>query len=399
MSRLLVVVPPFTGHVTPLLGVTAQLEARGHDVAWVGFKRHLERLLPDAPAVFDVPRPIAEDEQAGLERRADDARLYERLRLLWEDILLPLARAMAPVVESAVAAFEPDGLVVDQHAVAGAIAARRHRLPWATSANTWYSLLGGYDAMPKVRQWLVDHLAELQREAGLDPVEWPDRSPGLILVYGTREIVPHAERLPPQTRLVGPTIEDRTETTAFPWERLDPDRPTVFVTLGTVNEHLGARFYAALAEGVAKTGEQLVIAAPPEVVPEAPNVLAQRYVPALAVMRRADAVVCHAGTNTICEALAHGLPLVVAPIKDDQPLYAAAVEDAGVGVRVRFARSKPAELAAAVQLVLRDERYRSAAARVRLSFQRAGGSRAAADAIEQLLAGPGEQARRNGAEL
>jgi MGT family glycosyltransferase len=388
VSRFLVVVPPFTGHVTPLLGVAAELEGRGHEVAWAGLEEHLRLLLAPQATVFGLATPLSADELAPLERRADAANLFERLRLLWEDIFLPLARETQADVDGAVARFEPDVLVVDQHTLAGAIAARRRDLPWATSANTWWSLLGGYETMPKVREWLVAHLAVLQREAGLEPVDWPDRSPHAILVYATREIVPHAERLPPQTLLVGPTLAGRDETATFPWERLDAGRPTVFVTLGTVNEHLGGRFYAALVEGLAGGEEQLVFAAPPEVVPLAPNVLAQRHVPALDVMRHADAVVCHAGTNTICEALAHGLPLVVAPIKDDQPLYAGAVEEAGVGVRVRFRRSKPAELAGAVRHVLSDERYRNAAKRVRASFERAGGSRGAADALERLAVGP-----------
>ena len=97
-----------------------------------------------------------------------------------------------------------------------------------------------------------------------------------------------------------------------------------------------------------------------------------------------DAVVCHAGHNTVCESLAHGLPLVVAPIRDDQPVVASQVVRAGAGVRVRYGRMSAKSLREAVLSVLGDPSYRRAAERVRDSFRAAGGARAAADALEAL---------------
>jgi UDP:flavonoid glycosyltransferase YjiC (YdhE family) len=67
----------------------------------------------------------------------------------------------------------------------------------------------------------------------------------------------------------------------------------------------------------------------------------------------------HGGHNTVGEALAHGLPLVVAPIRDDQPVIARQAADAGVGVR--FEHVQAAELRDAVRAVLGDPRYAAAA--------------------------------------
>ncbi|MGY0063497.1 glycosyltransferase [Streptomyces sp. LZ34] len=69
------------------------------------------------------------------------------------------------------------------------------------------------------------------------------------------------------------------------------------------------------------------------------NILLRPHVPQLPLLARVDAVVCHAGHNTVCEALWHGVPLVVAPIRDDQPIVAGQVTDAGAGVRLRFGRA------------------------------------------------------------
>jgi UDP:flavonoid glycosyltransferase YjiC (YdhE family) len=98
--------------------------------------------------------------------------------------------------------------------------------------------------------------------------------------------------------------------------------------------------------------------------------------------------VCHGGHNTVCESLAEGLPLVLAPIRDDQPIVADQVVRAGAGVRVRFGRVGAAELREAITAVLDDPRYRAAAAVIQRSFRDAGGAAAAADAIDALLHQP-----------
>jgi UDP:flavonoid glycosyltransferase YjiC (YdhE family) len=96
------------------------------------------------------------------------------------------------------------------------------------------------------------------------------------------------------------------------------------------------------------------------------------------------AVVSHGGHNTVCESLAHGLPLVVTPIRDDQPIIAQQVVEAGAGVRLRFARLTAAQLRAGVRAVLDDPAYRQGAGRIRDSFAAAGGACAAADHLERL---------------
>jgi UDP:flavonoid glycosyltransferase YjiC (YdhE family) len=95
-------------------------------------------------------------------------------------------------------------------------------------------------------------------------------------------------------------------------------------------------------------------------------------------------VVCHAGHNTVCEALAHGIPLVVAPIRDDQPIIAQQVVDAGVGVRLKYGRVNSDEIVEALLAVLETPSYRQAALRIQASFQAAGGPSAAADRLESL---------------
>ncbi|MGW1916662.1 glycosyltransferase [Streptomyces sp. NPDC002076] len=390
MSGFLFVVPPLTGHVNPAVGVAARLAAHGHRVAWVCADPPLVRRLagPDAE-VFGCAGPVPGDEGAV---RPPDLRGAEALRFLWEGYLLPLADAMAPGVRAAAGAFRPDVVVADQQAFAGALVAERLGLPWATSATTSAEFTGAYDGLPKVASWLRDRLTELRARVG-DPSGTADPrfSPHLMLIFSTPELLGPQAPLATHIHYVGPSLAARPTGPGFPWERLDRSRAKVLVTLGTANADAGGRFLAECLGALRERADrvQAVIADPGgalAVPPGDKDVLVLPSVPQLALLERMDAVVCHAGHNTVCEALWHGVPLVVAPIRDDQPVVAGQVVDAGAGVRVRFGRARADRLGAALDTVLTDPVHRAAAVRIRTAFRAAGGARSAAAHLERLAA-------------
>jgi UDP:flavonoid glycosyltransferase YjiC (YdhE family) len=379
VARFLFVVPPLAGHVNPAAGVAAELTARGHEVAWAGHDELLWQLAGPQARVFSCAVP------ADLPARPAGLTGPAALRFLWHDFLIPLADAMAPGVAAAFAAFEPHVVVADQQALAGGLLAEAHGLPWVTSATTSAELVDPLAGLPKVGEWIAALLGGLRaRIAGGRGEADPRFSPHGVLAFTTRELL-GAATLPPGVRLVGPALGVRPATTGFPWEWLDPLRPTVLVSLGTANTAAGAGFLTATAAAFAGLPARAVIADPGGVLGEVPpNVLVRPRVPQLALLPRVDAVLCHAGHNTVCETLWHGLPLVVAPIRDDQPIVAAQVVAAGAGVRLRFGRADAPRIAAAVTDVLTEPAYRRAAETVAASFHAAGGSAAAAGHLEQL---------------
>ncbi|WP_394828398.1 glycosyltransferase [Pendulispora albinea] len=385
MSRVLFIVPPLTGHVNPTVSVARALLARGHQVAWAAHARYVGHLLPEGAEIVALDDARFDDAWQSLRERSKAVRGFESLQFLWQEVLVPLAQAMLPGVTEAIARFRPDVLAVDQQALAGALAARRSGLPWATLSTTSASVVDPLEGLPKVKQWVDDKMADLERGAGLTPVVSPDLSPHRVIVFSTLELIGNERAWPEHYRFVGPSIQDRPDPTPFPWESLAPG-PRVFVSLGTVSTEVGARFYQNLVEGLGDIGAQIVLAAPPALVPDPPApFLVRERVPQLLLLPKMSAVVCHAGHNTVCESLAHGLPLVVAPIRDDQPVVAHQVVQAGAGVRVRYGRMSPKSLRDAVLTVLHDSTYRRAAERVRDSFRAAGGAVAAADALEGLV--------------
>ncbi|MGW6685071.1 glycosyltransferase, partial [Streptomyces sp. NPDC054961] len=374
--KVLFTVPPLAGHVNPTVAVGCELASRGHEVAWTGPAGALSRLLPEHARIL----PAGEEAESGgdyaaLHARWRDLRGVGALRFLWEEALVPLARAMAPGVTRAVHAFGPDVLVADQQALAGPVVARRLGVPWATSASTSAELTRPFTDFPKVGEWVAAQIGGLLAECGAGPDgvgpdtagAWdPLFSDRLVLVFSSRELVGADEEFPPHYAFVGPAFGSRPPAPAFPWRRLDPERRRVLVSLGTLNQEAGGRFYDAVLGAAERLSAnvQLVLVAPGALVGAVPsNVLLRERVPQLELLPHLDAVVCHGGHNTVCEALAHGLPLVVAPIRDDQPIVARQVALAGAGVRVRFGRSRAEELRDALTAVLDDPGPRRGGAR------------------------------------
>ncbi|MFF4512625.1 glycosyltransferase [Streptomyces mirabilis] len=398
MGRFLFVVPPLVGHVNPAVGTAAALAGRGHEVAWAGHPELVRALVGSDAVVF--PCALPED---GLSRPAD-LKGPAAFQFLWESFLVPLADAMAPGVRAAIEAYDPDVVVCDQQAVAGALVAESLGRVWVTSATTSAELVDPLAGMPKVAAWLDGLLARLRNRIcdGAGSAD-PRFSPHGVLAYTTRALLGPAE-LPDRVWLVGPSVADRPASgDDFPWDWLDASPlPTVLVSLGTANNDAGARFLNAAAQALGGLAGRVraVLVDPGGLVqgPVPDNILLRPHVPQLALLPRLDAVVCHAGHNTVCEALWHGVPLVVAPIRDDQPIVAGQVVDAGAGIRLRFGRADAARIRAAVETVLDPAGgHRKAAEAVGESFRAAGGSASAADRLAALSAGSAVTRARGGA--
>jgi UDP:flavonoid glycosyltransferase YjiC (YdhE family) len=157
--------------------------------------------------------------------------------------------------------------------------------------------------------------------------------------------------------------------------------------MGTLNMDQAAHFYPRILAAIEPLGEQLqaVVVAPQGTITGEPDhLLVPRPVPVLDLLPHLDAVVSHGGANTVNEALVHGVPLLVAPIKGDQALMASAVARAGAGLRVSIDHSRPEALRAALLDLLDDPRYAEAARATGKRLLAGGGADAAATALIQL---------------
>jgi UDP:flavonoid glycosyltransferase YjiC (YdhE family) len=102
-------------------------------------------------------------------------------------------------------------------------------------------------------------------------------------------------------------------------------------------------------------------------------------------MKRAAAVITHAGLNTTLESLAEGVPLVCIPLGNDQPGVAARVAAQGAGIVISRRKLTATRLRSAIEAVMSRPHYRGAACRLQGAIRQIDGLDEAANIIETAL--------------
>lgn len=381
MSRFLFVTAPYVGHVSAMSAVSKELRARGHAVEWLAHEQ--VRPLLDGESVRWLPAEQAESAVSNALRHGRG--LLEWLREI--DVYHALADAMMPETEDAIATSRPQVVLSDFLMPAGGIAARRAGILWATSFSSSQpteAIRPDFSGLQFAEQ-VAAHRAAFERRWGLTPS--PTRDSGaLTLAYTIPELVSENASLDtPGLCYVGPLSPIAQQAQVpFPWERLD-GRPLVYVALGTIIAHRGARFYRAALDGLAALDVQVVISAPEGVLPPPwGDTIVVPYAPQSDLVARAAVMVGHAGTASVWECLRFGVPMVLAPGLSDQRGMAQRIAEIGAGLRISLARATPTVIAESVQRVLTEPSFAAEARRLGEAGIALGGERRAADALETL---------------
>jgi MGT family glycosyltransferase len=372
VARFLVVVVPVVSHLWPAVAIGDALAAGGHEVAWCGPESDLRPLVGPVMTIYPTgKRSYREFHEVGM----------AAVRELWDEYVIPLNRFIHRPVDRAVAEYRPDVVVADQYALAGALAADKHGARWATLCAGILELTPPAGA-PGLAEWVRATVARVRETAGLPADDRLDLlfSPHLVIATTARALTGMVA-LPEHCVLIGAALGARRTDPGFRWDWWDPGRRHVLVTAGTMSAHLVHGYLPRLMAALEPMSSvvQVVLNAAVDAMPEPPpHVLVAPRVPMLDLMPRLDAVICQAGQSTVNEALAHGVPLVVAPIRLGELAVAEQVVRAGAGIAVSYAQATPAQLAAAVTAVLDEPGYGTRARRIREEFSAAGGAAAAA---------------------
>ena len=134
-------------------------------------------------------------------------------------------------------------------------------------------------------------------------------------------------------------------------------RPVVHVTQGTLDNADLGRLLFVTARALAHD-DLLVVATTGGPDPEPlrrglpANVRLERFIPHDLLLPHADVMVTNGGYGGVQQALANGVPLVVAGDSEDKPEVAARVQWSGAGINLHTGRPSPAMVARAVRRVL-----------------------------------------------
>jgi zeaxanthin glucosyltransferase len=369
VARFLLVVVPVVSHLWPAVAIGEALTARGHEVAWCGPEGDLRPLVgPDGLIYPTGKRSYREFHEVGM----------AAVKELWDQYVLPLNRFIGRPVDRAVADYQPDVVLADQYALAGALAANSRGVRWATLCAGILELTPPVQD-PGLAEWVALRLAQARESAGLPADDGLDLrfSPNLVIATTARALTGPAP-MPEHCVLIGAALGTRRTDPAFCWEWWNPDRRHLLVTAGRMSAHLVRDYFArmmAALEPMAARVQVVFNAAADAVAQPPPHVLLAPRVPMLDLMPRLDAVICQAGQSTVNEALAHGVPMVVAPIRLGELAVAEQVTRAGAGIAVSF---------------FDEPGYRTHARRIRDEYTAAGGADAAAAHLVALALDAGD---------
>lgn len=433
MSRpldVLVATSPYSGHITPLVPIARALADRGHHVRWCTGREFADQ-VKDTGATFEPMHAAGDPDGRAVDEVYPERMALKGIAQLRHDIrsvfLDPIPAQLADL--RALVAERPTDVVVHDAAYGGAGALDALGGPLAVSVGTTplslpsphvapfgLGLQPGSGSVARLRnralQVLLDRvifrdvharLYEIQAELGLPVVKHATMagiSPHLHLQNGVAGLEHPRPDLPAQVRFVGALV-DRERTDGAPeWfaELEHADRPIIHVTQGTVAdgdlEELVVPTLRALADldvlVVAGTGTRDT-----RVIGDVPaNARLAPFIPHGLLMPKLSAMVTNGGYGAVQQALAHGVPLVVAGSGKDKPEVAARVARAGVGIDLRTSKPKPEAIRTAVRTLLGSTTHGSRAQAMAADYRSRDAGAASADLIEELVKNRGESLPR-----
>lgn len=387
-QRILLVAPPFAGHLHPLLGLGRALADAGHAVAVAS----TSGAAPAIRAAGLAAHALLEGADATLKALVDPPyrigsnpwRLHRQLKLN-----LSLLADFRAELAALVARWRPSLLLADfTLPVAGAVARAAGVRWWTTHPSPCVietragppAYLGGWRPREGWHWHLRDALGRALVRAGKRAAAWwyrrelaalglgaLYRADGSEVLYSDQcllalgvEAFEFGRGWPPATRFLGPVLYTPPsalpppDDDALPASRL---RPRVLVTLGT---HLAWRKpplieeLCAVAQALPRVDLVLSLgdraAAAPRTWRLPSNLRVRAWVPYDRELSGYALVLHHGGAGVLWYTLAAGLPALVWPQDYDQFDHAARLLAAGLAMRIRDA----GDLVAAIPAALAD---------------------------------------------
>jgi len=392
--RFVLCATPAQGHAVPLLAIARRLVGDGHQVVFFTTEHYRDRVTATG-ARFVPLAPECDAHDLMVVNPDREAKARRGLRGVKEDLrrifLAPLPGQFSGLSEI-LSDFAADAIVADTMFLGAFPFALRPRslrpavvcigvLPLAmTSRDTapfGVALQPGTTALPRLRNatlnWVTEHivLRDIQMlaqrrlaETGSPPftgyfIDLPTRVVDAYLQATVSGFEYPRADLPASVRFVGPILAPPSAGFDPPgwWDELGAGRPVVHVTQGTLdNADLGRLLLPAIE---ALAGDDLLVVATTGGPDPGPwraalpaNVRLERFIPHDLLLPHVDVMVTNGGYGGVQQALAHGVPLVVAGDSEDKPEVAARVRWSGAGIDLRTGRPSAGQLGDAVRRVM-----------------------------------------------
>ena len=389
MAKYLFVVPPFFGHISPMITLGTRLIEMGHNVYWTGLTQIEDEFFPFKGAYIQLELEYRENHKEveqilAMQDQGPNLSVFEAAILATEGTAIPFAKIMMSGIERLISEFRPDIIVNDCLALAGGLAAYKHRIPYATTIPVPPNVMGSVDTMPKVVDWHLDKIRELQHSMGIKTDRNIVHSEELALIFTSKEFS-GLEDVPEFAKFVGP-VQGLPVQIPFEWELLKKSkRPIVYVTIGTLLHDIRRAYFGKIAEALGTMDITVIAATDPDILEQWPdNFIVKTFVPQTELMEYADAVICHGGFNTVNDAIMHEAPILITPIAYDHFHTANLITKSGCGKSIKYKRLRIKDLQDSLLELLSVRSFSEAATRMKQTFINSGGVNVACKYLDEF---------------
>ncbi|WP_282847688.1 glycosyltransferase [Microbacterium oxydans] len=426
MSSYLITCTPAHGHVVPLLQIARHLISRGHDVSFLTSGRYAAR-VEGAGARF-VPLPA----EADVDLDDADGAFPERvgltgpaaLRFDMSHLFVRPGAAQLAAIRKEIDAHPVDAVLTEPLFIGAALLQlipERDRppvlvlgiFPLGARSRDVAPFGLGVTPMPgplgRLRNAALRMAAErvifggIQKEAdamarrevgrglGGFVLDWAGSADAYVQFTVPEFEYPRID-LAPTVRFAGPLPSAASDPTLPSWwSDLDGSRPVVHVTQGTIANSDFAQLVQPTITALAASDVLVAVSTGGRPVDALvgtlpSNVRIAEYLPYDRLLPLVDVVVTNGGYGGVQQALAHGIPLVVAGQTEDKVEVCARVGWSGAGVNLRTSTATPAQVARAVDLVLSKPSFRANAERIGAAMREADAWRALNSVLDEVVA-------------
>jgi len=386
MAKYIFLTLPAYGHVNPSLAIAQELVNRGQEV------------------IYYLPEEFQETTEAtGATFRSYESKLMTHITTM-SPMLGNESRLVLPQVLDRIRADAPDVIVHEPICLWTRIVAHVLQVP-AIALRPTYAMNEHFNPSSLRAHMSDDRLSQMRdvlRKASADIAELcasyhlaPMDLPGVVMyaeplniVFFPRAFQPAGDTFDERYLFVGPSLGPRHQATDFPFDLLSPERPLLYISLGTVLNNEPA-FFQQCFEAFGESHYQVVLSRGRHVDPVAlgpipDNFLVSPYVPQLDILSRARVFVTHAGMNSTMESLYYGVPMVAVPQMQEQDVTARRIAEMGLGIALEKEAMNVATLRDAVDRGTNDVTIAEHVQHMKQLTHEAGGYKLATDAIIQF---------------
>ncbi len=373
-SAIVVFVIPGVSHITPLVPILRHFGKQGYSVR-----------------VYAASYIASYVEKAGAELVSLDE-LYDQLegdpyaRTTSPFAMLELLKLMDERFGPELRANPPAFALVDAHTIWGRLLAGKYQIPVIISSTTmimnrltmkeyfrYYERSIRFMENGDIAKKLEELAGDGFPKRDIDSLYTVGEDENCI-VYVSKELQPCADRMnTSRVYFMGYTNEFGRIPAGS-----SSSRPLIFVSMGTSFLNTGFVFKNCVTAFKDREELDIVMAVSSEEIVKQLGTLPGhiRALPfveqkeILAILAKADAVICHGGLSTVRESFLAGVPMIICPRAFDQAGNAKRVEELGAGIALD--NNRPETLRRAVRLMLSVPSYRENSIRIGQTLRNSG---------------------------